>query len=183
MSYFVESRTAAPSPSCTEAPELSAVRSHMVAAVVCALLCFAPFGTAAVVYAGNVRTQLALGDVEGAPSRVADGEAAVLGQRGDDPGLPAGGRRRRVIRGRHGAVRLDAWWEPPPGIEPGTHALRVRLAMADGIRLRSYAAGAGSSSGRRTWAHVGELQPELQPLGDHPVLKYRDQNLRIKRRS
>jgi Interferon-induced transmembrane protein len=66
MSYFVESRTAATSPSRTEARELSAVRSHMVAAVVCALLCFAPFGVAAVVYAGNVRTRLALGDVEGA---------------------------------------------------------------------------------------------------------------------
>jgi Interferon-induced transmembrane protein len=42
------------------------VRSHLVAAVVCTLVCFAPLGVAAVVYAGNVRTRLALGDVEGA---------------------------------------------------------------------------------------------------------------------
>src|SRR4029453_12322448 len=36
------------------------------AAVVCTLVCFAPLGIAAVVYAGNVRTRLALGDIEGA---------------------------------------------------------------------------------------------------------------------
>jgi hypothetical protein len=42
------------------------VRSHLVAAVACAVLCFAPLGVAAVVYAGNVRTRLAQGDVEGA---------------------------------------------------------------------------------------------------------------------
>jgi hypothetical protein len=35
-------------------------------AVVCALVCFTPLGIAAVVYAGNVRTRVALGDLEGA---------------------------------------------------------------------------------------------------------------------
>jgi hypothetical protein len=66
MSYVVELRTAATSPSGTRAPELVRVRSHLAAAVVCTLVCFAPLGVAAVVYAGNVRTRLALGDVEGA---------------------------------------------------------------------------------------------------------------------
>jgi Interferon-induced transmembrane protein len=66
MSYVVEPRTAATSPSRTRAPELDRVRSHLAAAVVCTLVCFAPLGVAAVVYAGNVRTRLALGDVEGA---------------------------------------------------------------------------------------------------------------------
>jgi hypothetical protein len=66
MSYVVEPRTAAPPPSRTRAPETDQVRSHLAAAVVCALVCFAPLGVAAVVYAGNVRTRLALGDVEGA---------------------------------------------------------------------------------------------------------------------
>lgn len=47
-------------------PELDRVRSHLAVAVVCALVCFAPLGVAAVVYAGNVRTRLALGDIEGA---------------------------------------------------------------------------------------------------------------------
>ena len=42
------------------------VRSHLVAAVLVTLFCFAPTGVAAVVWAGNVRTRLALGDVEGA---------------------------------------------------------------------------------------------------------------------
>ncbi len=66
MSYVVESHTAATSPTRTRAPELGRVPSHLAAAVVCALVCFAPLGVAAVVYAGNVRTRLALGDVEGA---------------------------------------------------------------------------------------------------------------------
>ena len=66
MSYVVESRTAATSPSRTRVPELDRVRSHLAAAVVCTLVCFAPLGVAAVVYAGNVRTRLALGDIEGA---------------------------------------------------------------------------------------------------------------------
>jgi hypothetical protein len=65
MSY-IESRTASTSPSRTRAPELDRVRSHLAVAVVCTLVCFAPLGVAAVVYAGNVRTRLALGDVEGA---------------------------------------------------------------------------------------------------------------------
>jgi hypothetical protein len=68
MSYVVELRTAAIQPSRTRAPEMDRVRSHLVAAVVCTLVCFAPLGVAAVVYAGNVRTRLALGDVEGARS-------------------------------------------------------------------------------------------------------------------
>src|SRR5258707_2128143 len=42
------------------------VRSHLAAAVVCTLVCFAPTGVAAVVAAGNVRTRLALGDLDGA---------------------------------------------------------------------------------------------------------------------
>jgi hypothetical protein len=73
MSYVVEQRIAATSPSGTRAPELDRVRSHLAAAVVCTLVCFAPLGVAAVVYAGNVRTRLALGDVEGArrASRIA----------------------------------------------------------------------------------------------------------------
>jgi hypothetical protein len=66
MSYVVELRTAATSPSRTRVPEMVRVRSHLAVAVVCTLVCFAPLGVAAVVYAGNVRTRLALGDVEGA---------------------------------------------------------------------------------------------------------------------
>jgi Interferon-induced transmembrane protein len=66
MSYVVELRTAATQPSRTRAREMDRVRSHLAAAVVCTLVCFAPLGVAAVVYAGNVRTRLALGDVEGA---------------------------------------------------------------------------------------------------------------------
>jgi len=42
------------------------VRCHLVPAVVCTLVCFAPLGVAAVVCAGTVRTRLALGDVDGA---------------------------------------------------------------------------------------------------------------------
>jgi hypothetical protein len=42
------------------------VPSHLAAAVVCTLVCFAPTGVAAVVAAGNVRTRLALGDLAGA---------------------------------------------------------------------------------------------------------------------
>ncbi|MFC5265449.1 CD225/dispanin family protein [Kribbella qitaiheensis] len=66
MSYVVESETVATSRSPTRGPEPSPVRSHLVTAVVCTLVCFAPLGVAAVVYAGNVRTRLALGDIEGA---------------------------------------------------------------------------------------------------------------------
>ena len=42
------------------------VPTHLVAAVAVTLLCFAPTGVAAVVCAGNVRTRLAQGDLEGA---------------------------------------------------------------------------------------------------------------------
>ena len=66
MSFVVELRTAAAAPSRTRAPELVRVRSHLAAAVVCTVVCFAPLGVAAVVCAGNVRTRLALGDLEGA---------------------------------------------------------------------------------------------------------------------
>jgi hypothetical protein len=66
MSYVVELRAAAASPSRTRVPELDRVRSHLAAAVVCTVVCFAPLGVAAVVCAGNVRTRLALGDLEGA---------------------------------------------------------------------------------------------------------------------
>jgi Interferon-induced transmembrane protein len=66
MSYVVESRTAVTSLARTRAAELDRVCSHLAAAVVCTLVCFAPLGVAAVVYAGNVRTRLALGDLEGA---------------------------------------------------------------------------------------------------------------------
>ena len=66
MSYIIEPHTATTSPSRNGAPEQDRVRSHLVAAVVCTLVCFAPLGVAAVVFAGNVRTRLALGDVEGA---------------------------------------------------------------------------------------------------------------------
>ena len=41
-------------------------RTHQTLAVVCALVCFGPPAIAAVVHAGNVRTRLALGDLEGA---------------------------------------------------------------------------------------------------------------------
>jgi hypothetical protein len=66
MSHVVKTRTPSASPSRNRAPELVRVRSHLAVAVVCTLVCFAPLGVAAVVYAGNVRTRLALGDVEGA---------------------------------------------------------------------------------------------------------------------
>jgi hypothetical protein len=54
------------------------------------------------------------------------------------------------------------------GVEPTTYALRVRLTLSD-VRLRSYAAEAGLSGGRRTGADGSELQPELQPPVDHSV--------------
>src|SRR5262245_11784823 len=73
MSNVVERRTAAAASHPPRAPEPSRVRSHLAVAVVCALVCFAPLGVAAVVYAGNVRTRLAMGDVDGArkASRIA----------------------------------------------------------------------------------------------------------------
>jgi Interferon-induced transmembrane protein len=49
-----------------QAQDLRPVPTHQALAVVCALVCFAPLGIAAVVSAGNVRTRLALGDLDGA---------------------------------------------------------------------------------------------------------------------
>ena len=60
----------------TETPETVDVPSHLAVAVLCAHVFFRPLGTAAVVCAGNVRTRLALGDVEGA--RRASRMAALL---------------------------------------------------------------------------------------------------------
>lgn len=48
------------------AQALRAVPTHQTLAVVCALLCIGTPAIAAVVCAGNVRTRLALGDLEGA---------------------------------------------------------------------------------------------------------------------
>jgi hypothetical protein len=50
----------------TTATQQAGVPTHLVAAVAVTLLCFAPTGVAAVVCAGNVRTRLALGDLDGA---------------------------------------------------------------------------------------------------------------------
>jgi Interferon-induced transmembrane protein len=66
MSNVLTHTTSAPVTGGTERNQPVQVRSHLAAAVAVALLCFAPTGVAAVVYAGNVRTRLALGDVEGA---------------------------------------------------------------------------------------------------------------------
>jgi hypothetical protein len=49
-----------------QAQQARRVPTHLVAAVAVTLLCFAPTGVAAVVCAGNVRTRLALGDLDGA---------------------------------------------------------------------------------------------------------------------
>jgi hypothetical protein len=67
MSY-IDTRVGVISPSRTRTPDLDQVRSHLAVAVVCTLVCFAPLGVAAVVSAGNVRTRLAQGDVQGARS-------------------------------------------------------------------------------------------------------------------
>jgi hypothetical protein len=48
------------------APDLRAVSTHQTLAVVCALMCIGTPAIAAVIYAGHVRTRLALGDLEGA---------------------------------------------------------------------------------------------------------------------
>ena len=73
MSSFIETRTTLSPALPPQSPDLDEVPSHRPVAVLCALLCFAPLGIAAVVYAGNVRTMLALGDVDGArhASRIA----------------------------------------------------------------------------------------------------------------
>ncbi len=52
----------------TRIPGSPTVRSHLAWAVVSTLLCFAPTGVAAVVYAARVQPLLAAGDVEGARS-------------------------------------------------------------------------------------------------------------------
>ena len=65
-SGVVKAGTVVVSTSSTRTSAPSSVRSHLAAAVVCTLVCFAPLGVAAVFCAGNVRTRLALGDVEGA---------------------------------------------------------------------------------------------------------------------
>ena len=44
----------------------AAPRSYLAVAVVCALVCFRPLGVAALAHAGNVRTLVAQGDLEGA---------------------------------------------------------------------------------------------------------------------
>jgi len=66
MSNVITHTTSTPVTRPTEQVPAVQVRSHLVAAIAVTLLCFAPTGVAAVVYAGNVRTRLALGDVEGA---------------------------------------------------------------------------------------------------------------------
>ncbi len=76
MTSIIDQPTAVAAPASEQTPVMRPVQTHQVAAVVCALVCFAPIGIAAVVWAGNVRTRLALGDVEGA--RVASRRALRL---------------------------------------------------------------------------------------------------------
>jgi hypothetical protein len=66
------------------------------------------------------------------------------------------------------------------GLAPMAYALRVRLALTDGVRLGPDRARAAFSNSRRMGADVGELQPELQPLGDHSVPKYCDRTYELK---
>ena len=63
MTFFETQNTLDPAAAPAEGER---VPSHLAVAVVCTLVCFAPTGVAAVVAAGNVRTRLALGDVDGA---------------------------------------------------------------------------------------------------------------------
>jgi len=42
------------------------IRTHLLAAVLCALICFPPLGVAALVHAAGASTRLALGDLDGA---------------------------------------------------------------------------------------------------------------------
>ena len=66
------------------------------------------------------------------------------------------------------------------GVEPTTYALRVRLAMADRVRRRSGAVWDDRSDLVRTTAPCGELQPEVQPVGDHLVpSRCTDKRLRV----
>ena len=66
MSTIVETRTVVSAPAEHRTHDLRPVKTHQAIAVACALVCFAPLGVAAVVHAGKVRTQLALGDLDGA---------------------------------------------------------------------------------------------------------------------
>jgi hypothetical protein len=66
METIVQLPTAVVAPAHDAMAGTRPVQTHQALAVVCALVCFAPLGIAAVVHAGNVRTQLALGDLEGA---------------------------------------------------------------------------------------------------------------------
>jgi ABC-type Fe3+ transport system permease subunit len=66
MTTIVDTLTTASADAPTGTRDPRPVRTHQVAAVLCALVCFAPLGVAAVVQAGQVRTRLALGDIEGA---------------------------------------------------------------------------------------------------------------------
>ena len=66
METIVQLPAAVVAPAHDQMPAIRPVRTHQVLAVACALVCFAPLGIAAVVYAGNVRTRLAMGDLEGA---------------------------------------------------------------------------------------------------------------------
>ena len=89
-------RAAAPAaPAAVQDVQDVRVRSHLVAAVLVTLFCFAPTGVAAVVWAGNVRTRLALGDVEGARRASAIARRLCWVSVSRDAGLPAGGRGRR----------------------------------------------------------------------------------------
>jgi hypothetical protein len=66
MTTFSTQDTLTPTATAVVPAQDERVPSHLAAAVVCTLVCFAPTGVAAVVAAGNVRTRLALGDLAGA---------------------------------------------------------------------------------------------------------------------
>jgi hypothetical protein len=66
MTSIIDQQTAIAAPAYEQTPVMRPVQNHQALSVVCALVCFAPLGIAAVVWAGNVRTRLALGDQEGA---------------------------------------------------------------------------------------------------------------------
>jgi hypothetical protein len=76
MSYAITSSTSVQVDERHEPGREARVATHLVAAVLCTVLCFAPTGVAAVVYAGQVRTMLALG--EAAAARRASRAAARL---------------------------------------------------------------------------------------------------------
>ncbi len=76
MSYVITRTTPTQADERHETGQEARVATHLVAAVLCTVLCFAPTGVAAVVYAGQVRTMLALGDA--AAARRASRAAARL---------------------------------------------------------------------------------------------------------